>query len=217
MKGHTAAIREAVFACDETRIVTLGRDATLRVWDAADGRLLLTRVEYERGNWLAFEPAFGYYTGTPAAAEWARIRVEGEEHPLSSYATIFHSPEKVRASLEGKVVEGPSHLATAPELAVLSPVESGVVADRSIVLRARAEDRYGIRAITVHQDGSAIPAERVEKAMKGLPGGRRFLLSLKLLIPQDRISTLIKVRATNVRDIKSETCALYLRYEEPSM
>jgi WD40 repeat protein len=52
LPGHSAGITAAAFAPDGTRVFTMGRDRTLRAWDAATGKELF-RVSTEPANCLA--------------------------------------------------------------------------------------------------------------------------------------------------------------------
>jgi len=215
LKGHASGVGKAVFTCDEERIVTGSGDATIRIWDSKTGKLLLTSVEYESGNWLAFESAYGYYTGTSAAADWARIRVKDRDYPLSSYDTIFYNPDKVQSSLEGKQIKGPAFVFSAPELEITTPKESGKVQERSFLLEAWAKDTYGfdLEKVQVNQDGVDLPVDQIKRAIEETQNGKKVTLSLMLGIPEGQPSTTIKVRVTNTRDIKSEIRTIALFYE----
>ena len=63
-------------------------------------------MEYAHGGWLTFAPS-GHYVAGGEAAEWARVKAWGLTYPLSSYAALLESPEKVKASLAGELVEAP--------------------------------------------------------------------------------------------------------------
>jgi len=209
LAGHVAAVRELAFDA--------GGELLLSTSDPARGELLLTRVHYDATDWLAFTPE-GYYTGTEAAADRARVVVETRlargVWPLSSYAAVLADPEKVAARLRGEPVRAPA-LPPAPELDVDSP-RTGVVDTRELVLEATAEDRTGIAALRVVQDGVELDAERVRAACREADGGRSVRLVLRLAIPAGRSDTELVVRAVNRRGILSDRERIRVVFEPPA-
>ena len=212
-EGHAAMVLEAQFTPDGRRLLTMAEDGTTRVWDVETGRLLLTRALYTGGNWLAFEP-HGYYAASPAAADWARVVVRDREFPLSSYANVLESKEKVAASLAGAGVAAPSQLPSAPLLELVSPA-SGESAETSFRLEAIGHDDYGIETVTVLQDGDPLDSTAVAAALVESRGGRTVRLSLPLAFPAGRTSTTIVVRAENRRRVLSRPVTVHLRHAPP--
>ena len=211
--GHEATIEDAAFAAGGRRLVTTSEDGTTRVWDVPTGRLLLTRALYADGNWLAFEP-HGHYTGSPAAADWARIVVKGRAFPLSSYSKILESSETIARSLAGDAIAPPGALPSAPLFELVAPA-SGEREDDAFRLEAIGHDDYGIDTITVLQDGRPVDAKAVEAATLASRGGRTVRLSLPLAFPSGQSSTTIVVRAENRRRILSRPVGVHLRHAAP--
>ena len=57
LKGHTAPIKSIIFSPDGTKVVTDGRDAAVKIWDAESGKLLHTLQGSESpSTTLAFSP-----------------------------------------------------------------------------------------------------------------------------------------------------------------
>ena len=54
LRGHTAAVRKVAFSPDGERIVSAGADKTVRVWESATGREVLTLAE--DSETVAFSP-----------------------------------------------------------------------------------------------------------------------------------------------------------------
>ena len=58
LRGHTGAVRRAVFSPDGMRIATASADGTAKIWDAANGKELLTLQASSEGwvDSVAFSP-----------------------------------------------------------------------------------------------------------------------------------------------------------------
>ena len=150
------------------------------------------------------EPAHRFLLATQDDGLWfGEIVAEADR----SYTRHDAKPYRTSCSLPSRLARALVNLITPPARTILNPC----CGTGSILLEARAEDRYGIKGVTVRQDGHEIPPAMVEQALKRSPGGRRVRLSLELSIPEDRTSTTIKVRARNVRGIFSETRTIYQR------
>lgn len=212
LRGHAMGIKSAVFVPGTDRIVTVGRDATHRVWSADTGQLLQTRVTYESGEWLAFTGGDSY-VGTERAADWARIGVNGRTYPLSSYAKKLYSPASVERAMSGMPPTS-ARLDEAPELIVGGP-ESGILRERSFDLDAYVSDRYGISEVRVWQDGEELARDRVEAALRRERGDRSARLSLSLSFPIGANETEVRVRAENRRAVLSRPRTVSVTYEAP--
>jgi len=213
LEGHVGPVVHAEFSPDGTRILTQARDGSTRIWShepSSIGRLLATRVEYDDG-WLVFEPG-GHYVAGGMGAERAQMVVQGRRYPLSSYAALYESPEKVAASLAGRVVPAPSLVPQAPEVRVAAPLDP-LVPERQFHLEVLIEDAYGIDSVHVEQDGRALDAEWVREHV--VPSGRTARLSCELALPEGTDQATIKVRATNVRRIQSAPRTVFVRWEPP--
>ncbi len=212
LEGHVGGVRHAEFTADGSRILTVGLDSTVRVWDSENGRLLATRVDYEDG-WLVFTPS-GYYAADGRAADRARVLVQGRRYPLSSYAAIYESEEKLAASLAGETVRPPSFVPRAPELRIAAPLDT-VIRERTFRLEVLVDDTYGIDGVTVEQDGVELDAKWGAEHLELATGGRTGRLSCELAVPEGTLATTIHVRAKNVRKILSTIDTVHLRYEAP--
>ncbi len=216
IEAHSAKIEQLFLDETGTRIFSNGRDYATRVWDADSGALLLTRVEYDGEDWIAFAPT-GHYIGTPGAADVVRIEVKSGRtsrlRPLSSYATILNDPDRVAASLAGEELRRP-FLPAPPEVDIDAP-HSGKIERRAFRLKVTATDRAPIERLQVLRDGVEIDGGLVEAGLQLLSNGREARLSLPLEIPADRRTTEIAVRAWNNRGIASEIVRVRLVYEPP--
>ena len=213
LRGHAMGVKSALFVPGTERLVTVGLDATHRVWDLSDGRLLQTRVTYESGEWLTFSPD-DHYDGTQRAADWARISVQGRTYPLSSYAEVLHSPERVAAAMRGDELGPGPRLDEAPDLLITGP-EPGVLSERTFELEVHVFDRYGIAEVRVLQDGTELAQDTVEAGLQRVRGDRSAKLSLTLSFPPDASKTEIRVRAENQRDVLSRPQTVSVSYEPP--
>jgi len=88
---------EFTFDHSGTRLIAM-REHYLRVYDVASRELLLTRVEYKHGAWLAITPDLSY-VATPMAEQWARVGRGGSQPALLPLDPARRNPDAVRASL----------------------------------------------------------------------------------------------------------------------
>jgi WD40 repeat protein/DNA-binding winged helix-turn-helix (wHTH) protein len=86
LRGHTNSINYAEFSPDGQRIVTASSDNTARVWNALDGRLLVT-VYHDGGVWHATFSPDGRRIVTASYDHTARVWNTADGHLL---ATLHH-------------------------------------------------------------------------------------------------------------------------------
>ncbi len=210
LEGHVGPVIHGEFSPDGMRILTQSRDGSTRIWNGNDGRLLATRVEYDDG-WVMSEPGGSFIAGG-GGAEHAKMVVNGRRYPLSSYAAIYASPEKVADSLAGKHVRKPSFVPQAPELRVASPLDP-LVPERKFRLEVLIEDVYGIESVSVVQDGRPLDSKWIGAHL--VASGKSARLSCDLALPVGANETTVKVRATNLRKIQSAPKTVFARWQPP--
>ncbi len=81
--GHSGDIEAVTFAADGSRLVSVSEDMTLRVWDVATEKKLMTVVPYDDGSYLAFTPD-GCYSGTDGVGRHFKVSVDNREEELSA-------------------------------------------------------------------------------------------------------------------------------------
>jgi WD40 repeat protein len=200
LEGHRNGVAHGAFTPDSRRVLTSSFDGTIRVWDATlrarggEVEPLLSRVDYPRGAWVAFEPS-GHYVSGEDGDDLAWMSVEGEEVPLSSYAALLNKPDRVATVLAGDRVRAPALLAP-PQIDILAPVERRV-SDREFTLSVRAIDtRRTIDEIILTQDGATqrIPASQFTADPAG---GSRLAVRLRIPDASTGGQTRVTVRARN--------------------
>lgn len=60
LEGHSEPIRHVTFSPDSKYIITSSDDHTSKIWSAKDGSLLYTRMFFENGGWLAWDPEYRF-------------------------------------------------------------------------------------------------------------------------------------------------------------
>ncbi len=93
------------FLADGATLVSVHDDGMVKVWDARNGRLLLTMLRWPRHRasappsaWIAFTPA-GYYTGSPGVERHIRWKVGRRLFDGVHYRKTFHRPDMVQRAL----------------------------------------------------------------------------------------------------------------------
>jgi len=83
---------------------------TVKLWEAASGRLLaslvilqFTKEREPSPEWIAFTPE-GYYTGSPRGKQFIHWRVGDQLFPAEAYEKQFHRPDLVQKALRGESV-----------------------------------------------------------------------------------------------------------------
>ncbi|MCS6859800.1 MAG: hypothetical protein NZT92_05720 [Abditibacteriales bacterium] len=114
LQGHDDWIYAVAFSPDGKFIASGGSDGQVKIWNAADGKLLATLLSLtvldakgkpvSDDEWVVMTPE-GYYNGSPAAIKVLQWRIEGKYYPADRYEKTFLQPDKVRAALGGQKVE----------------------------------------------------------------------------------------------------------------
>jgi WD40 repeat protein len=81
--GHSADILSLDYSSDGSMIVTGGNDGTVRLWEAASGRLLTTYMVFPDSSWAIFTPD-GEYTCSPGAERHLLWKVGDDLAPVTS-------------------------------------------------------------------------------------------------------------------------------------
>jgi len=210
--GHLGPVTRAEFSPSGDRILTLSMDGTTRIWSGSpdsEGRLLATRVDYDDG-WVVFEPG-GHYIAGGNGAERAQINVRGRRYPLSSYASVYRSQEKITASLAGEVVRAPAFVPQAPELRIAAPLDA-VIADRTFRIEALVEDAYGISDVSA----SWTPDFSADSEPLDIDqGSKTARLTWQLTLPEGENQLIATIRVRNRRGIFSSQRRIQVRWEPP--
>jgi len=91
--GHTADIEAVAFHPNQKWIVSAGEDATMKVWDIATGKELLSVVGFSDGEYLAYAPN-GCYTGSANAPNYVKFVYKDSQglHDAGNGKSTFFVP-----------------------------------------------------------------------------------------------------------------------------
>src|SRR5262249_46662661 len=200
---------------------TFGPDRTMRVWNSETGALLFTFAGFAQdsqaqscaGAWLAVD-ADGYYVDGNDGATYARIVVNGSELPLSCYAAILRSPEKLAAAAAGHPAPHPT-LWSFPRVDVTAPFPE-VLDTRSFEFAAFLTDSYGVAEVRVEQDGRALEEKDVHAACVFDTDAKRVHVTLKCAVPAPADRTSLCISARNIRNVWSPKTRVDLHYVAPT-
>ena len=103
--GHVGTIWALATSADGRFLVSGSSDQTVRLWDIASGRLLLTVFQGSDKEWVAWTPE-GYYTASLKGANYIGWHVDRGEaqaasyYPAKTFADRFYAPALVARYLE---------------------------------------------------------------------------------------------------------------------
>ena len=103
--GHTGCIWGVAASPDSRLLVSGSDDQTVRLWEIATGKLLLTTFSSSDGEWVAWTPE-GYYTCSVNGDKYVGWHINRGDnksalyYPASRFAKQFYSPEIVATYLE---------------------------------------------------------------------------------------------------------------------
>jgi WD40 repeat protein len=107
LTGHTGNIWGICYLPDG-RIATAAGDGTIKLWNPKDGRCLATLTVLPASkpweiseDWIA-HTAEGYYRGSPGSWRFVRWQVGIDLLPWEAHQEVFHRPDLVRQTLEGR-------------------------------------------------------------------------------------------------------------------
>ena len=113
LRGHDGGIASIAFSPDEKRIVSGGRDRTLKLWDAVTGTQVMTLHEEPEDSWVLPQVEFSPDGKTIAVGSFGGIALLESEVPSGGYeprlagAAAQKLVDKLRdeLSLYSKVIE----------------------------------------------------------------------------------------------------------------
>ncbi len=103
--GHTAEVWGVAASPDSRFLVSGSRDQTVKLWEIASGKLLLTVFQGTDNEWVAWTPE-GYYTASLNGDKYVGWHInQGEDrsalyYPASRFSKQFYSPKIVAKYLE---------------------------------------------------------------------------------------------------------------------
>jgi len=114
LKGHVGPITSLVVSPDNRLLLSGATDKTIRLWDIAQNRLLLTIFLASENEWVAWTPE-GYFTCSENGAKYFGWQVNqgvdklAKFYPASQLYDDYYRPDLVQAKLQGEFEQIVSH------------------------------------------------------------------------------------------------------------
>ncbi|MCX7308752.1 MAG: caspase family protein [Afipia sp.] len=134
--------------------IVLAKDGVLRVYDSANGDLLITTAALSDGTWLSITPE-GFFASSPGGENLVSIKRAGESYGIEQFYQSLYRPDLVREKLAGDprglVREAAAQLdlnkvvasGNAPDVKAILPAGGPSVANGLIRAEAEITDRGG--------------------------------------------------------------------------
>ena len=218
--GHTGTISAVAVSHDNRTLISGSDDQTVRLWDIASRRNLLTVFVGSDRQWVAWTPE-GYYTSSIYGEKYIGWHLNQGENRAAKFWTVarfrkeFDRPDIVSEQLKSHDIEravrtanealglparppiAPSEVAaiTPPEVRLIAPEENAVVQNESYTVKALAfSTTLPITQVVVLLNGQ--PAGRVEAH------GQSADVNLNVRLAQG--DNTLTVKATNEKGIWAE-------------
>jgi WD40 repeat protein len=206
--GHLGDVLTTAFSHDDKRLLTGSADGSLRLWDVATSKTIVTLIASNDGRWLALTPEGFFAASSPAAAELQSIVSGLTSRGIDQVWQSLYNPDLVRAKLAGdeKEVQSAANVLALdkvlasgepPTLTMLSPAATSKSNEESVTAEVR---------VTEGDSGSG----RIEWRLNGLtvavssrPDGAGREYKLKREIALDAGENVIEVVAYNKRNTLS--------------
>ena len=105
--GHSDWVYRMATVGDASKIATASGDGTVKLWSAADGRLLATLIQLtpRTDEWLIMTASGYLATSSPAAIQW---RTAGLTMTPEQFGPLLQNTELVKQALSGTAVAAPA-------------------------------------------------------------------------------------------------------------
>ena len=98
LEGHSQLVRSVAFSPDGRLLASGGGKNETKVWSVRTGKLLVTLVAFNDGNWVAYTPD-GYYDRSEEASKYITWRIGNKISDEAEYMSRYFKPELVGARI----------------------------------------------------------------------------------------------------------------------
>jgi WD40 repeat protein len=172
LDGHTAAIEGLALNGDGSRLLSASRDGTVRLWDTADGRELVTMTAGSEG-WLSLTPQ-GFFTASGNGGQLLSVVNEWRPYAVEQFGKALFRPDLVAEWIAGDPKRTVQRAADRLDLGQI--LESGTAPDIR-VLTSRQSDGTVEIAVALKDTGGGIG--ELEWRVNGIAQSARGAVALE--------------------------------------
>lgn len=126
--GHTDTVWGVAVSPDSRHLVSGSNDQTVRLWEVASGKLLLTIFQGSDGEWVAWTPT-GFYTASSKGDAYVGYHINRGEDKAADYVGLDQVGDRFyRPDLVAKTVQGGYEQEIIAELARIGTIDE-IIAD----------------------------------------------------------------------------------------
>jgi WD40 repeat protein len=187
LNGHAGTVASLAFGPEGRTIATGGGDGT-QIWETASGDLLLTLVDFDDGQWIAYSPA-GYYYCSSEGSKYVGWRIGTTMYAFDQFFEKFYTPDLFERVVQGKLPHAEVRSATAaapPDVLIVRPRPDQVFTDPEVEVSIQVKDSGGgVDEVRFYQNGKRV-VEETARTQPQTPGTVAKTFKLTLL-PGDNV------------------------------
>ncbi|MBL6446279.1 caspase family protein [Fulvivirga sp. 29W222] len=183
LQGHQAAITNIDFSPDNTLLISASEDGMIKIWDAVEGKELITYVILENNDWMAINSE-GYFNASSGAFDKIAFVRGMQSFSADQFFEQFYQPDLLDKTFKSKG-QGMNMLekikkSPPPSIEIIAPHQGeGFRRSEAEVMIKVTDQGGGVAEVNIIQNGKIVSTQTPE-----VPKGKSILITQKIsLVP----------------------------------